>query len=97
MIITYIQQLHIWKIIIIASDREQEIYSFYIQHISDIDYFGPELLTTDASHQNCNCLGMTNIVRNALIKIFNPFLGAEAIWAPSQYKDRLIYVWRFPC
>ena len=18
-------------------------------------------------------------------------------WAPSQYKDRLIYVWRFPC
>ena len=20
-----------------------------------------------------------------------------AFWAPSQYKDRLIYVWRFPC
>ena len=19
------------------------------------------------------------------------------IWAPSQYKDRLIYVWQFPC
>ena len=22
---------------------------------------------------------------------------AIASWAPSQYKDRLIYVWRFPC
>ena len=21
----------------------------------------------------------------------------QGIWAPSQYKDRLIYVWRFPC
>ena len=21
----------------------------------------------------------------------------HTIWAPSQYKDRLIYVWRFPC
>ena len=21
----------------------------------------------------------------------------ETTWAPSQYKDRLIYVWRFPC
>ena len=24
-------------------------------------------------------------------------LAAVASWAPSQYKDRLIYVWRFPC
>ena len=22
---------------------------------------------------------------------------SRASWAPSQYKDRLIYVWRFPC
>ena len=24
-------------------------------------------------------------------------LGVEGTWALSQYKDRLIYVWRFPC
>ena len=23
--------------------------------------------------------------------------GLRRFWAPSQYKDRLIYVWRFPC
>ena len=24
-------------------------------------------------------------------------MGSGEIWAPSQYKDCLIYVWRFPC
>ena len=24
-------------------------------------------------------------------------LAPQEIWAPSQYKDRLIYVWQFPC
>ena len=26
-----------------------------------------------------------------------PVAYISTIWAPSQYKDRLIYVWRFPC
>ena len=29
--------------------------------------------------------------------IFSIISTAVAPWAPSQYKDRLIYVWRFPC
>ena len=25
------------------------------------------------------------------------WITCREAWAPSQYKDRLIYVWRFPC
>ena len=38
-------------------------------------------------------LGLSELIRKRL----HSFAKSDASWAPSQYKDRLIYVWRFPC
>ena len=40
------------------------------------------------------CLGAC---RQKCITWTNRALPSMTFWAPSQYKDRLIYVWRFPC
>ena len=45
---------------------------------------------------NCeNAIDEWNIARYQLS--FGGISFIVTTWAPSQYKDRLIYVWRFPC
>ena len=36
-------------------------------------------------------------VHNSWQCLWSIMLRCNVIWTPSQYKDRLIYVWRFPC
>ena len=46
-----------------------------------------------------NTFSMINLFLVSMI-VRQAFLSLKYllyIWAPSQYKDRLIYVWRFPC
>ena len=61
------------------------------------------------SANNCNKTSLLTVFTFAktllkYIYTFNTFIiiiadnmSTPGIWAPSQYKDRLIYVWRFPC
>ena len=45
------------------------------------------------------CWIWIEIVLTHGVSVLCPHRGRnyEVSWAPSQYKDRLIYVWRFPC
>ena len=41
--------------------------------------------------------GKTNSPRVSHQYLYGVTVFEIVSWAPSQYKDRLIYVWRFPC
>ena len=45
------------------------------------------------------CLVIVNCHADSMVHgaYMGPTWGTTGPWAPSQYKDRLIYVWRFPC
>ena len=52
-----------------------------------------------AKHNKTVCifLGIYCTSTTWLCKTWYHNRGSQESWAPSQYKDRLIYVWRFPC
>ena len=44
-----------------------------------------------------DCRNSSALAMELLQSCTKPSIWYWDIWAPSQYKDRLIYVWRFPC
>ena len=60
---------------------------------SDPEYSSPYIIQSDVLSHRINWEKTMSTKSGFGHKI----KSALAAWAPSQYKDRLIYVWRFPC
>ena len=51
----------------------------------------PDIISLDTQSHRYLCMALW-------LKCFSYYFRVDrATWAPSQYKDRLIYIWRFPC